>query len=276
MMKVRAADCQESYQCFIPRPILGLHMEIGPRPIGDVDSPSGSRHVLSSRVLILIFCTQLVTGAPSLLHRQFALNRPNQIIPQFLRLKQNSRCYSAAWPASHPPLLLKPLLLYRCSSSRCSSSPDYHSIIQMSSQEEMDGSNGPVDNASNETPTQPTEDTSEVKGGARQRKMQSRSKTWTHFTRILDKNENVIGAKCNHCKKEYACHTKRNGTSSLLAHMTSCMKNSENVDVNQSLLNVQPGKDGVVGSSSITAWKYNYGEIRKSLAYMICSDELIF
>ncbi|GER30696.1 HAT family dimerisation domain containing protein [Striga asiatica] len=141
----------------------------------------------------------------------------------------------------------------------------------------MDGSTAPVDKASKETPTQPsTGDSSEVKRGVARRKVQSISRAWTHFTKILDAKGDVIGAQCKHFEKQYACHTKRNGTSSLLAHMSSCMKNSENVDASQSLINVQPGKEGVVGSSSISAWKYNYGEIRESIAYMICSDELPF
>ncbi|GER39225.1 protein kinase C zeta type [Striga asiatica] len=123
----------------------------------------------------------------------------------------------------------------------------------MSSQEEMDGSTGPVDKASKETPTIPsTGDSLEVKRGAARRNVRPRSRAWTHFDQIFDAKKVVVGAQCKHCKKQYACHTKRNGTSSLLAHMSSCMKNSENVDANQSLINVQPEKEGVVGSGSIS------------------------
>ncbi|GER51085.1 type III pantothenate kinase, partial [Striga asiatica] len=64
--------------------------------------------------------------------------------------------------------------------------------FQHSSQEEMDGSTGPIDNAPNEIPTQPG-DTSEVTGGAKGgtglRKMKPRSKAWSHFDMILDGNK---------------------------------------------------------------------------------------
>ncbi|CAA0830232.1 Unknown protein [Striga hermonthica] len=126
----------------------------------------------------------------------------------------------------------------------------------------MDGSTRPVDKASKETSTPPsTGDSYEVKRGTARRKVQSRSRAWAHFTKILGSKGDVVGAQCNHCDKQYVCHTKRNGTSSLLAHMNSWMKYPENVDMTQALINVQPGKEGVVGSSSISAWKYDYGEI---------------
>ncbi|GER41608.1 receptor-like serine/threonine kinase 2 [Striga asiatica] len=122
------------------------------------------------------------------------------------------RCTSVV---AAPPSSL--ILHRRCSSvrSRSSWSPTHRSSRHIGSacnySTEMDGSTGPVDKASKETPTiRSTGDSSEVKRGAARRKVRPRSRAWTHFDQIFDEKKVVVGAQCKHCKKQYACHTKRN------------------------------------------------------------------
>ncbi|CAA0832064.1 Unknown protein [Striga hermonthica] len=57
--------------------------------------------------------------------------------------------------------------------------------------------------------------------GVPRKKIKRRVEAWKHFDLIRDKN-GMQRAKCKHCEKSYAAHTKLNGTSSMNHHMSKC------------------------------------------------------
>ncbi|XP_050238141.1 zinc finger BED domain-containing protein RICESLEEPER 2-like [Mercurialis annua] len=137
------------------------------------------------------------------------------------------------------------------------------------------GSNAAVD-VSNSQPSVTSQEASNRKRKA----MDTRSVAWDHFEKIKDESGTVISAKCNYCVKEFACHSKRNGTSSLKNHILSCMKNPHRQQTRQALLNLQPmvnNGDGVNDKlGTLSAWKFDQDAIRDALAYMVILDELPF
>ena len=71
----------------------------------------------------------------------------------------------------------------------------------------------------------------------KRKELAPRSEVWNHFT----KEVNATTATCNYCKSELACGSKRNGTSSLLKHLTTCKRNPHsNKDDKQPTLQATP------------------------------------
>jgi hypothetical protein len=105
--------------------------------------------------------------------------------------------------------------------------------------------------------------------------MAPRSDVWNHFTKV--KNESgEEKAKCKYCGQLYACHSKKNGTSSLGAHIKICRKNpnKEVVDKQGTLqLIASPGNSSV---GTISTWKFDLDELKHSFAEMLIEDELPF
>ena len=48
--------------------------------------------------------------------------------------------------------------------------------------------------------------------------MESRSDVWNHFSKVFEDGI-LVSATCNYCKRSFAAHPKRNGTTSLKNHM---------------------------------------------------------
>ena len=53
---------------------------------------------------------------------------------------------------------------------------------------------------------------------------------WDHFTKIEGGDPQDPRATCNYSQKSYACDTKRNGTSTLRHHLTSCKSYLSNLE----------------------------------------------
>ncbi|XP_050238170.1 zinc finger BED domain-containing protein RICESLEEPER 2-like [Mercurialis annua] len=73
--------------------------------------------------------------------------------------------------------------------------------------------------------------------------------------------------------------SKMNGTSTLTAHILSCLKNPHCKDTRQTLLTLQnffASHDENEGKGNLGVWKFNQDDIRKGLSYMLIVDELPF
>lgn len=53
--------------------------------------------------------------------------------------------------------------------------------------------------------------------------MEKRSEVWNHCEPFKDEH-NIWKAKCKHCGKNFCGDTKKNGTTSLHAHIKTCKK----------------------------------------------------
>jgi len=129
--------------------------------------------------------------------------------------------------------------------------------------------------ANNQQNEQPPPAVSEKK----RKEVEPRSPVWDHFVRIKDSKNVTQEGKCIYCAKIYKCESKKHGTSSLRAHMQSCLKNPHSKDLRQSLLTFQAvstsdASEPVVGE--IGAWVFNQESIRRALVEMIIIDELAF
>ncbi|KAM6587793.1 hypothetical protein CsatA_010398 [Cannabis sativa] len=73
--------------------------------------------------------------------------------------------------------------------------------------------------------TLPTTDDGTEENGLK-RKSNLSSWVWEHFTKVCDTKKNEK-AKCNYCGAQYACGSKKNGTSNLSHHIRFQCKNYE-------------------------------------------------
>ncbi|CAA0838530.1 Zinc finger BED domain-containing protein DAYSLEEPER [Striga hermonthica] len=101
-----------------------------------------------------------------------------------------------------------------------------------------------------------------------------RSIAWDHFKIIVV--EDVTRAECKHCQKTYKCDTRRNGTSSLLHHISVCKAHPDVAEKKQLKLNLQVVAEGDDMVGSLTSWKFDQEAIRLELARMVVVDELPF
>ncbi|XP_062085714.1 zinc finger BED domain-containing protein RICESLEEPER 1-like [Humulus lupulus] len=108
------------------------------------------------------------------------------------------------------------------------------------------------------------------------RKKPTRNSTvWDHFTKVKDGNPNDPSCTCNYCGKDYACDSRRVGTSSLWVHLNNqCKKYPYRVaDKKQKLLSFQSGNDG---GGNLLAVTFNKERCRKALAKFVIKDEQAF
>ena len=111
---------------------------------------------------------------------------------------------------------------------------------------------------------------------SRKRKpMALRSDVWDSFSKVkLDNGEER--AKCKWCTKLFHCGSRTNGTSSLKAHLNICKRNPNKPVVdNQGTLQLTPCA-GTSSIGTVTTWKFDLDELRKSFAEMIIEDEQPF
>ncbi|CAN1198778.1 Putative AC transposase [Linum perenne] len=101
----------------------------------------------------------------------------------------------------------------------------------------------------------------------------SRSTVWTTLVRFVDENGDKK-AKCMYCQTILGACSRKNGTSSLQAHVASCAKIRAEKG-GQSTLIFQPSGQSD-GSSIAPCWVFNQAAIRMALAEMIIIDELPF
>lgn len=123
---------------------------------------------------------------------------------------------------------------------------------------------------------QPPQPSASSKKGTRKR-MKDRSPIWEHFEK--QESDEGIRAQCKYCALRYNCDPKKNGTSTLWAHLNKCRKYPYNTprDSKQSLLSFQcVNKKTGVTSSGLSYQKFDAQSCRKALALMIIIDELPF
>ncbi|KAL8113391.1 hypothetical protein AgCh_020640 [Apium graveolens] len=100
------------------------------------------------------------------------------------------------------------------------------------------------------------------------------SDVWDHFTKIPKGNPLHPRCTCNYCGADYACHSRRVGTSSLWAHLDKCKKNLNKVtDKKQKILSFQPGGDKTGNLLVVT---FNKVICRNALAKFVVKDEQAF
>ena len=110
----------------------------------------------------------------------------------------------------------------------------------------------------------------------RTKKKPSRNSTiWDHFTKVEGGDPKDPRCTCNYCGKDYACDSKRVGTSSLWVHLNNqCKKYPFRVtDKKQKLLSFQVNNSG---GGDLTVVSFNKEDCRKALAKMVVLDELSF
>ncbi|KAG6730214.1 hypothetical protein I3842_01G069000 [Carya illinoinensis] len=158
----------------------------------------------------------------------------------------------------------------------------------------MDSSSSPIDLDSNEqiinleeiqTPRPPSTPNSSSCPLPKKRKENDLSIVWNHFTKVEDSPVDDAKAKCNYCGKMYACHSKRNETSTMQNHLPLCPKNPhkrESSDKYQKTLTSEATPEEEVGESdssmvrNLITHKYSEEAVRSAIVEMVIIDELPF
>lgn len=102
-----------------------------------------------------------------------------------------------------------------------------------------------------------------------------KSIVWDHFTIIKGGDPKNPRCECNYCGAEYACDSRRHGTSSMKVHLEhQCKKYPYRIeDKKQKLLSFQTKTES---GNSLLAIGFNKDNCRKALAKMVIVDELSF
>lgn len=125
-----------------------------------------------------------------------------------------------------------------------------------------------------ESPTPPSNmPTDDTQGTQKPRSTRTTSMVWNHFTKVCD-TKGTEKAKCNYCGSQYACGSKKNGTSNLLNQINiQCKRYPGRGDKNQTKVCFERSKgEGV----NLVTHKYDPETLREYVARMIIKDELPF
>ena len=129
-----------------------------------------------------------------------------------------------------------------------------------------DSNNDQVDqeDASQQPSSLPNQQEATIKG--KRKPTRPPSIAWDHFTKSLD----GFHATCNYCAKQYACDSKKNGTSNLLSHLThACPTYPNREPKKQKTLAFQPKKSGEGGGSTLVATSYSVDRCRDAIARIL-------
>ncbi|KAG2704131.1 hypothetical protein I3760_06G170800 [Carya illinoinensis] len=114
----------------------------------------------------------------------------------------------------------------------------------------------------------------------RKRKGKDPSVVWDHFTKVEGCPVDDPNAKCNYCGKIYACHSKRNGTSTMQNHLSACPRNPHKrgpLDrYQQTLAGEEVGESDSSVVRNLVTHKYSEDAVRLAIAEMVIIDELPF
>ncbi|PON96394.1 Zinc finger, BED-type [Trema orientale] len=104
------------------------------------------------------------------------------------------------------------------------------------------------------------------------------SSIWEHFTKIEECDPNDPRCLCNYYGNDYACDTKKHGTSSLWHHYRKAGEKStyKVEEKKQKTLSFEPKKGGKEGEVSLVAVQYNKEACRQAVSRYIMLDELPF
>ena len=94
--------------------------------------------------------------------------------------------------------------------------------------------------------------------------MEPRSDVWNHFSKVFEDGI-LVSATCNYCKRSFAAHPKRNGTTSLKNHMESCKKHPHNINTRQNLISLTQSMESSEGRrkmGTLGSWEYDEQAIR--------------
>ncbi|KAK1404152.1 hypothetical protein POM88_003757 [Heracleum sosnowskyi] len=93
------------------------------------------------------------------------------------------------------------------------------------------------------------------------------SDIWDYFTKVAGGNPQDPRCTCNYCGADYACHSRRVGTSSLWGHLKKCKKNPHRAaDKRQKVLSFHRTTDG---GSNLLAATFNKVRCRNALAKFV-------
>ena len=125
-----------------------------------------------------------------------------------------------------------------------------------------------------ESPTPPsTMPTKDSQGTQKRKSTRTPSIVWDHFTKLCDTKGNEK-AKCNYCGTQYACGSKKNGTSNLKNHIkVQCKRFPERGDRNQAKVCFDKLKGE---GANLVTHKYDPETLREYVSRMIVKDELPF
>ncbi|XP_042944725.1 zinc finger BED domain-containing protein RICESLEEPER 3-like [Carya illinoinensis] len=111
------------------------------------------------------------------------------------------------------------------------------------------------------------------------RNRSKRSWTWEHFTKISGNRENPQ-ARCHHCGSLCGCHSKKQGTAVLIAHLGSCQryKMSKGEAINDQTKLSYEASTATNGTQikKMVIPQYSEKLVRDMLAEMIIKDEMPF
>ena len=107
--------------------------------------------------------------------------------------------------------------------------------------------------------------------------LRTASDVWNHFTKVENSDPNDPRCICNYCGKDYACDTKRCGTTTLRNHLTNqCKKYPGRVDDKRQKILVFGNQNESGGSNLLAIGNFNKEACRLACAKMIVLDELPF
>ncbi|KAK1365239.1 hypothetical protein POM88_040800 [Heracleum sosnowskyi] len=95
------------------------------------------------------------------------------------------------------------------------------------------------------------------------------SDVWDHFTKLVGEDPEDPRCRCNYCGLDYACHSRRIGTSTLWGHLEKCKNNPHKVvDKKQKVLSFH--------GANLLATTFNKVRCRNALAKFVVKDEQTF
>ncbi|KAL2540089.1 zinc finger BED domain-containing protein RICESLEEPER 2-like [Abeliophyllum distichum] len=132
------------------------------------------------------------------------------------------------------------------------------------------------DNVAPSNDTNLSSDTRPSSTFGRRKSNRMASYVWDHFTLLGPRDDLNVRCKCNYCGIDYACETKKCGTSTLNNHLTNnCKKYPGRLqDKKQKILSFENQKEG--GGSNLIAISRSKAECRVACAKMVILDELPF
>ncbi|XP_022874249.1 zinc finger BED domain-containing protein RICESLEEPER 4-like [Olea europaea var. sylvestris] len=133
-----------------------------------------------------------------------------------------------------------------------------------------------IETPSNDTDLQPSLPPRAPSTLGKRKSSRLASYVWDHFTLLGSRDDPDVRCKCNYCEVDYACGTKKCGTSTLSNHLTNQCKKYPGrlVDKKQKILSFETKKEG--SGSNLVAVGQSKEECRVACAKMVVLDELPF
>ncbi|XP_077232548.1 zinc finger BED domain-containing protein RICESLEEPER 2-like [Tasmannia lanceolata] len=133
-----------------------------------------------------------------------------------------------------------------------------------------------LDSSENATNVGSTPDDSSTQT-SKTRAYPTKSVVWNHFTKEKGSDGRSVRAKCNYCKKSFACPSS-SGISNLKRHLSNACIPYTSRDKSQKLLSFKSVRDGddVEEGEGLTPWMFDNDRARRELAILVIKLELPF